>query len=372
MTGPETAAGVRPAERLGWGRALATVVRMDLRQRLRTRSWYVLLGAWFVVIGLVTWAAFASYNVLSGMEGIGGGAGRFVFEAVVGFVLGFGLLVAPAVSASGISGDRAGGTLAVVQVTLLTPAQLLVGKWLASWAVALAFLLVALPYVVVSLVAGGLDLGGLVVLGVMVAVELGVVCALGTTLSAVASRTLFAVVTTYLLVALSSLGTVVAFALAAPLTHATVPANIPEWSTAADLLEAGPVRCYGRLQPVPALDTRSTYWLLAANPFVVVSDAVPTPEAVPFDPGDEDTWAPDGVMTSISFGVRHLQRPPEMGVPCAHGEPADAGREEAWQGTPVWPLGLGLQLAVVAGLFAWARQRLVAPATRLPRGTRVA
>ena len=41
------------------------------------------------------------------------------------------LLVAPALAANAISGDRAGGTLAITQVTLLSTWQLMAGKWLA-------------------------------------------------------------------------------------------------------------------------------------------------------------------------------------------------------------------------------------------------
>ncbi|MDI3329407.1 MAG: ABC transporter permease subunit [Micrococcus sp.] len=371
--GGSGAAGAAGVERLGWGRALSTVVRMELQQHLRSRAWYIMLAVWFVVIGLVTWGAFASFNVLSAEGPSGLRAGRYVFEAVVGFVLLFGLLVAPAMSASTISGSRAGGTLAVMQVTLLTPGQLLTGKWLASWAAALAFLATALPYIVVAMTLGGLDVSGLVVFVVMVAVELGVVCAIGTAVSAISARTLFAVVATYLLVALFSLGTIVAFALTMPLTQTTVPANIPQWNTEAEGEAAadGPDACFGRLHPQTTYDTRATYWMLAANPFVVVSDAVRTPAQVPYDSDDPDTWAPDGVMTSISFAVRYLQRPPEMKVSCAHGEPAQPGAEAAWRGTPVWPLGLGLQLAVGGALFAWGRYRVATPAARLPRGHRV-
>jgi ABC-type transport system involved in multi-copper enzyme maturation permease subunit len=333
-----------------------------------------MLAVWFVVIGLVSWGAFASFNVLSAEEPTGPGAGRFVFEAVVGFVLAFGLLVAPAVSASSISGSRSGGTLAVMQVTLVTPGQLLTGKWLASWVATLAFLATALPYIVVAMSLGGLDVAGLVVFVVMVAVELGVVCAIGTAVSAISTRTLFAVLVTYLLVALFSLGTLVAFALTMPLTQTTIPANTPQWAPVAEGEAAPeePSACSGRLDPQTTYDTRGTYWMLAANPFVVVSDAVPTPAREPYAPDDPDTWAPDGVMAGISFGVRYLQRPPEMTVLCAHGEPAGSGAQEAWRGTPVWPLGLGLQLAVAGALYAWGRYRLATPAARLPRGHRVA
>ncbi|NUL45733.1 ABC transporter permease subunit [Cellulosimicrobium funkei] len=384
---------IRPEGRLGWGAALGNVIQMELRQRLRTRSWYIMLAVWFVVIGLVTWGSVASYNTLAG-DDLFFGPGRFVFEAVVGFVLFFGLLVAPAMSASTVSGDRAGGTLAIVQVTLASPGQLLTGKWLASWIAALGFLVAALPYIVLAVVLGGLDLPGLVVFVLMVAVELGVICALGTAVSAIVSRTLFAVVATYLLVALFSLGTLIGFALTAPLTMTTVPANravypdeLPGFDeeTGYDTAEWVPVRCTGPMVPQETLDTRSTYWMLAANPFVVVADAVPRPQKLAYDPDDPETWAPDGVMTSISTGVRFLQQPPEANIECANGQlpdHADQGnsgsqgdqgsQEDVSPGTPVWPLGLGIQVAVAAALFAWARQRLVAPAARLPRGTRVA
>ncbi|NUL46553.1 ABC transporter permease [Cellulosimicrobium funkei] len=378
ITEPARPAG--SARRLGWGAALGNIIQMELRQRLRTRAWYIMLAVWFVVIGLVTWGAVASYNTLAG-DDLFFGPGRFVFEAMVGFVLFFGLLVAPAMSASTVSGDRAGGTLAIVQVTLATPGQLLTGKWLASWIAALVFLVTALPYIVLAVVLGGLDVAGLVVFVLMVAVELGVVCALGTAVSAIVPRTLFAVVVTYLLVALFALGTLIGFGLTAPLAMTSVPSNRAVYpdeepgfdeETGYDSMDWSPVRCTGPMTSTETLDARSTYWMLAANPFVVVADAVPQPDKPPYDPDDPATWAPDGVMTSISSGVRFLQRPPEMNVDCANGELMDQDEIEAHEGTPVWPLGLGIQVAVAGALFAWARARLVAPAARLPRGTRVA
>lgn len=369
-----------PSQRLGWGAALGNIIQMELRQRLRTRSWYIMLAVWFVVIGLVTWGAVASFDTLAG-EDLFFGPGRFVFEAVVGFVLFFGLLVAPAMSASTVSGDRAGGTLAIVQITLATPGQLLTGKWLASWIASLGFLVAALPYIILAVVLGGMDVPGLMVFVLMVAVELGVVCAIGTAISAIVARTLFAVVVTYLLVALFSLGTVVAFGLTAPLTMTAVPSNRAVYpdeepgfdeETGYDTMDWTPLRCTGPMTSMETLDARSTFWMLAANPFVVVADAVPQPEKPPYDPDDPETWEPDGIMTSVSAGVRFLQRPPEMNVECANGELTDPAEVDAHDGTPVWPLGLGIQLVVAGALFAWGRARLVAPAAHLPRGTRVA
>ena len=42
------------------------------------------------------------------------------------------------------------------------------------------------------------------------------------------------------------------------------------------------------------------------------------------------------------------------------------------QKTPLWPLGLGLQLLVAAGIVALGWRALRTPAGKLPKGTRVA
>ena len=64
-----------------------------------------------------------------------GGGG--VFSTIVFFVLLLGTLVSPALSGNAINGERDAGTLATTQVTLISTAQLVVGKWVAAWLTAL-------------------------------------------------------------------------------------------------------------------------------------------------------------------------------------------------------------------------------------------
>ncbi|BAS14630.1 conserved hypothetical protein [Arthrobacter sp. Hiyo8] len=103
-----------------------------MKQRLRSRGWYIMLGIWFFVIAVVTWLTWLAWN--ASMEARRStmppsalapqdGAGSMIFEVVLAFVLLFALLVAPALSANAINGDRAGGTLAILQITLLTRAR---------------------------------------------------------------------------------------------------------------------------------------------------------------------------------------------------------------------------------------------------------
>ena len=117
--------------------------------------------------------------------------------------------------------------------------------------------------------------------------------------------------------------------------------------------------------------TERITWLLAANPFVVVADAVPTRsvgEPERYSSMDEGT-AVTGPMAGISEGVRFSQAGAEFQQPCIDGvkrtDPVPAG-------SPVWPLGLGLQALLAGVLVFLGRRRLVTPAGKLAPGTRIA
>ena len=129
------------------------------------------------------------------------------------FVLLLGTLITPALSGGSVNGDREAGTLATTQVTLVRTGALLLGKVLAAWMSSLALLVIALPFLAVAVIAGGLRVDTVLVSVLVVAIELGVVAAIGVGLSALLTRTVFSVVVTYLIVAALSLGTLLVFAL---------------------------------------------------------------------------------------------------------------------------------------------------------------
>ena len=112
-------------------------------------------------------------------------------------VLFLGLLVSPTLSATSINGDRSAGTLAILQNTLLTPGQLLWGKWLAAWLASLGFLVVSLPMIAWAMSYGDVYLPAVPVFVLMTAVELGIACAIGVGVSARSSRPLFAIVASH-------------------------------------------------------------------------------------------------------------------------------------------------------------------------------
>jgi ABC-type transport system involved in multi-copper enzyme maturation permease subunit len=370
-----------PGRGAGYLAGIRDVVVLELKQRLRSRGWYIMLGIWFILTGLVTWLTWASWNAqreaqrsYSGFMPPETGPGSMIFEVVLAFVLLFALLVAPAFSANAVNGDRAGGTLAILQVTLLRPGQILWGKFFAAWAAALAFLVASTPFLVIGVALGGMTPGHVVVALLMLAVEVGVVCAIGVGISALAGRPLFSIVVTYLAVAGLVFGSLIAFGLGTGLSQGTIMANQAQYRSYSpyEPLEKQPepmepeYTCSGPLQAQPAVHTERVAWMLAMNPYVVVADAIP------YTVRSSNAFgmsSPVGAIESISQGARYAMAGPDGTYPCANGE---AKPRYLAQSTPLWPLGLGLQL-LLAGLLMWLGWRsLRTPAHRLARGTRIA
>ncbi|MBG6224983.1 ABC-type transport system involved in multi-copper enzyme maturation permease subunit [Arthrobacter sp. CAN_A2] len=362
--------------RLPFRTAVGTVFTLEMKQRLRGRGWYWMLGTWFVVIGFI-------FVLGLGVLGTTDNEGGILFDLIVGFVLFFGLLVSPGLSANAVNGDRAGGTLAILQVTLLTPGQLLAGKWLASWAGSLAFLVLSSPFILWALALGGVNGQEAVVSLLMLAVELGVVCAIGVGVSALANRPLFSIVSTYMLVALLAIGTLIVFGLSTLLVmeERTVTSSYYNYPEAGlDSMGApqpgAEMECVTQTYRSEVPNTQYITWILAANPFVVVADAVPySVEDLP-EPGASSRYGPGGgpyytpgVMETISQGVRTAQAGPDTDQTC---EEAAQALRPLPQETPIWPLGLGIQLVLAAALLLAARRKLTMPARRLARGTRIA
>lgn len=401
-----------PHGRLSAVQAVATVVGMELRQRLRSRGWYVLLGVFFAIVGAVTLGALGlrAFSLAemqdAGMDPAAAeqqlrGAGQWLFDGVLLFILTLSLLVSPALAANAISGDRAGGTLAITQVTLLKTWHLMAGKWLAAWIASAAFLVAALPWLTVAAVVGRVSPLFVLVGLLMILVEFGVITGIGVAVSAITGRTLFAVVVTYLLVAALTIGTLVAFVLSLQFIQTSVRANDAEFGYMADTApfteeEAAAMSpeemdaawaewqeenphvfdgiadsCVGPVVTRDIPDPRRTGWLLAANPYAVLADASP------WEGGGQNTPFSSGVgpLNAMSGALRLTQRDPVAATECLDGElrgidtSTAPDREGTW---PMWPLGLAMQGVLTAGLLWWGHRRLDTPAGRLPAGTRVA
>lgn len=365
--------------RVSWA-GLRTVAVLELRQRVRSTRWRVLLAGWAVLLLLLT--LLIRYAVrravdpgstsefgtdLPAAQEIAAQAGSITFGLIVFLVLSLGALIAPALSSTSINGDRSAGVLATLQTTLLTPAEIALGKLLAAWLTSIALLVVASPFILLAYLDGGTPAGRLLTTLGLLVVMLLVVCAIGLGWSAVAARTASSTVLTYLTVAFLGLGLPILFALSVPLVTEEDRVTVRQFQGDGS---DGSARCVTEVQVYERPHTERTWWVLAPNPYVVVADAAPRP------PGR--TFVGDDPLTAIRGGVREARLGPSSSEDwCFTDEATQRLREQeraaAREAAGVtWPYGLATDLAIGTGFVVLAIRRLRTPSRKLPRGTRVA
>ncbi|MGV8851617.1 MAG: ABC transporter permease [Rhodoglobus sp.] len=346
---------------------VGVILSLELRQRVRTVSWYILLAVFVALILMVTvLLSFALRGFGSDDSGAGG-----VYSTIIYFVLLLGTLVAPALSGNAINGDRDAGTLATTQVTLITTGQLIVGKFFAAWITALAFLVAAVPFLIYAAVVGQLSASTIIVSIVVLAVELGVVAAVGVGLSGLMTRSLFSIVVTYLVVAALSVGTLIAFVLGG-LALQTTATSVSSYAVEYDSMGA-PTECTPPTEYEYQTPRFDLFWgALVANPYVILADAVPTA----YDRNDQ----PTDLFGNLKLSVRSAQMPQDStrgSIECVVGQREavydyPSGRSIIESTTAGWAVGLATHVVLAGALLlgAWARTRT--PAAKLSRGSRIA
>jgi ABC-type transport system involved in multi-copper enzyme maturation permease subunit len=317
------------------------VARQELRTRLRTGRWRLLLAVWFVVVnGLGLLFRLSLGTVDSAAE-----MGVPMFGGVLLGVLMLVMLVAPALTAQSINGERERGTLATLQVTALTPGDIAWGKLAAAWGTGLVVLGLTLPSVAWPVVMGATSVVRAIAVLAVTALLIGVVCAVSQGWSALTARSVTSSLLSYLTVFALQFGTLIAFALALPLTTTT--------ETVYD--ENGTVAYVDEDQ-----HPERVWWLLAPNPFVVLADAAPRlPERRPGlgDVGPE----PFDPLGDIGRSVRE-----------ARDQDRDRFQFTDDEAAPVWPYGLAANLGLAGGAMWITTRRLRTPAQSLPSGVRLA
>jgi ABC-2 type transport system permease protein len=345
-----------------------TVARLEFKLRIRSGRWRWLVGAWFVVLLVVTWlvrTAASQPNIVGESVERERTLGAVMFGVVVLVVLALALLVAPALAAQSVNGDRERGTLATLQVTRLRAAEIALGKLVASWGTALVFLAVTLPLALWCYAEGGLSVGRVAGVYLVTALLLGVVCAVSLGLSALLARSTTSGVLAYLTVFALAAGTAIVFGL--------VTASTQQQVTGTSRICDGPgTNCTDSSYETTISRPDRTWWLLAPNPFAVLADSAPAGpvhrERLPNGdvvevPADVD------VLGSLSRELHKIRATPQR---VEHDYGTSFEVPEGVTGGPVWPLGLGIDLALAAGAVWLTVVRLRTPTHRLARGQRVA
>jgi hypothetical protein len=359
-------------------RGTMLVAGYETRLLLRAGRWRWLPGLYFGgAFAAVAWAGLEHTRTPPGTRGVP------MFGALVLFLLTFMLLAAPGLTAGSINGDRRRGTLAVVQVTRLAPAEIAAGKLVSAWLAGIAALAVTVPFAAWSMLAGGVGAGRAVGAYVVIALLSGVFCAVGEALSALVDRAIAAVLLSYLVIFALTFGTLAGFGLTPTVTSLGSSPHRPD----------------------------RAWWLLAANPYVVTADAAPGAPAPPAVgpvlvrpqilifgdgpcaiPGNAAcAGRPSGGRTSGGpVQAWHVYRLPPGGplfadaTPAPPASPPDSlsaisnaardarGAPSGGRQAPVWPYGLGFDVALGATALWCATARLRAPVRKLRPGARIA
>ena len=356
---------------MSWS-AVRTVAVLELRQRVRSTRWRVMLVVWDIILVLLCggMASLASMNGDSVDE-----ITPPLYDTMLCFVLGIGLIVAPTLSATSINGDRADATLALLQATTLRSQEIVVGKLVAAWSAALAFLAVSLPFLLVLTLAGGASWTALLGHMLILVVFLGAICAIGLGFSAAAARTSASAVLTYLAVAALVIGTPLATAISATAVQGEQTRIIYTTNYDASTNDRQVCKSQPQMYTEDIVHTERIWWMLIPNPFVALADVsarAPTTSTYPYAPGpplEGMGAAVDDMRDSQPAEIIENHCEEDSGSPLISG---DDSYEPDIAHLVFWPVSL----IVVLGLGAWsltsASQRLRTPVRGLARGTRVA
>jgi ABC-2 type transport system permease protein len=359
-TSPEIPARPDPAFS-GHMAGIIIVAKQEFRVRLRTGRWRWLLAAWVAVIAAFT----VLLRIGLAASDSSGPNGIPLFGAIMLFVLGLALLVAPALTAQSINGDRERGTLATVQVTRLSAVDIAVGKLLAAWGTAVVFLALTLPFVGWAIVEGGVGVGRALVVLAIVGLLVGIICAVAQGLSALFARGITSTLMSYLLVFALTVGTLIAFGLALTITTTTERETDPtDYSSAPGTVTPDPApqsRTYVTHKTHPEL----VWWLVAPNPFVVLADSAPAPplQRNPETGHLRPTTELDP-LSEIGLGVRQLRMPRNY--------QAYESETDVYRAPSVWPYGLAFDALLGLGSVWISVRRLRTPVHKLGRGVRIA
>lgn len=198
------------------------VLARELRIRLRGRQAWILLTLYLLLLAVTLFLVYqAESGSLAGNDPFSvpsptrfASVGRSVFEWLTMLMLLLVLFLVPGFTSGALAGERERQTLVPLQVTLLRPWQIVVGKLAASFAFLALLVVATAPFLAVAYLIGGVTTGT-VVRGVGVVLFTGLALA-GITVccSALFKRVQIATVVAYAAALFLVLGTVLVWAAA--------------------------------------------------------------------------------------------------------------------------------------------------------------
>jgi ABC-type transport system involved in multi-copper enzyme maturation permease subunit len=226
------------------------VLRHELIERVQGARAVVFLTIWLVLLtGILVLAYQGSVAVNQGFGGdVGslGRVGRELFEWVLFGMVVLVMFLVPGLTAGSITGERERQTLVPLQMTLMRPRDIVVGKLAAALAFLVFLVLAAMPLLAVSLLVGGVRILDMV-RGIGMLLFTGTVLgSVGVWISSRFKRTTAATVVTYAVAAIFSFGSFVSLATVAIIDassgndEVTAPVELLAFNPVAGIADALP------------------------------------------------------------------------------------------------------------------------------------
>ena len=196
-------------------RTVNPVLKREVVERWRSRRAPMTLTVYLTILGSIMYLLYrggtsilrASFGFGLDASAMGPALGRFLVEGLFFFVLLLVLFVGPGYAAAQISGERERRTLTLLQVTLLRPVQIVLGKLGAATAWLALLVLAAVPLGAVAFFLGGVGITDLLRGGLMLLVLAVSVSAISLGISSMTKRTTGSIVLTYGTILALTLGT---------------------------------------------------------------------------------------------------------------------------------------------------------------------
>ncbi len=308
------------------------VLSRELRERMRTGKAFAVVGTFLLLLTLTAYLVYQGSTTGSGDISTDLARqtrlGRDLYEWVLFVMLGLVLFFVPALTAGSIAGERERQTLHPLQVTLLRPRGILIGKVLAGSSFMLLLLFAALPVMMVAYLLGGIrPIDGLKGVGIICVIAI-LLTLMVTALSALTRRVQTATLLAYGFTAL--------LVLLGPLLYFTL--RVADGSHGNDI------------ENPPAI-------LLALNPITIVADATA---------GENSSSFGNSTSTPLGFARQQVIQAKTLNDDSWFAWFPDDNfraqfRIERRDGFPAWAVGtLGLS-AIAALLSTLAVRRLRTP-----------
>jgi ABC-2 type transport system permease protein len=181
------------------------VLGRELRERMRTGRAFVVIGVFLSLLILTVYLVYQGTTTTGDIQqdlARQTRLGRDLYEWVLFVMTALVLFFVPGLSAGAIAGERERQTLLPLQVTLLRPRNLMIGKVLAGMSFLVLLIVSSLPVMVIAYLLGGINLtDSLKGLGVVIAVAV-LLTVMISSLSALSRRVQTATLLSYGFVAL--------------------------------------------------------------------------------------------------------------------------------------------------------------------------